>query len=614
MRKEFRTLLPLDEARSIILGHLSAVEEETIPLDCAVGRVLAERIVSDIDVPGFNRASMDGYAIQAVDSLEAREDRSVSLRLSGSVSMGTIAQAIVGKGQAVEVSTGSMMPRGADAVVMIEHAEAEGDQVQIMKPVHTGENVIMSGSDIMFGDMVLFPGTRLAAREIGVLAAVGREWVKVRSLRVGLASTGNELVEPGKKLGPGQIYDINSYSISAAATEYGATPVRYGILPDDHQSMAETLLRISKECSMVLVSGSTSAGVGDMVYQVLDDIGETIFHGVNLKPGKPTIFGMILGKPILGLPGYPTSALTVFNQLAAPAIRKALGIKVSGHKIRGRLASPIKTEGRRQLLAVGVSGDLVYPVDKGSGSITTLSLADGVIDIPSLVEYLDAGEAVDVQLFGELAEPDLVIAGENCLLVEQIAESLPLQIKFMTGGSKQSIIAVEDKLADIACISGAEEQDVPEGLALIRGYTRELGLMSKDPSILNMEWQNAISFMGWPKNSEMSRIFLAALRDAGINPATVRFAGVVRTHFAVAAAVASGRAKMGLGARIAAEKAGLYFRKITSDKIDFLVAKSGLEDKGIETFVSALKSDDFRRNLPAGILMDKNAGEVFSAV
>jgi putative molybdopterin biosynthesis protein len=608
MRKEFRSLLPLDEARSIVLSHLPAVGEETVQLSSALGRVLAEKIVSEFDVPGFDRASMDGYAIQAVDSLEAREDRPASLRLSGSVSMGTIAEAVVGKGQVVEVSTGSMMPQGADAVVMIEHAEAKGDRVQIMKPVHTGENVLMAGSDIMFGDMVLFPGTRLAAREIGVLAAVGRDWIKVRSLRVGLASTGNELVEPGKKLGPGQIYDINSYSIAAAAMECGATPVRYGILPDHHQSMAETLHRISKECSMTLVSGSTSAGVGDMVYQVLDDIGETIFHGVNLKPGKPTIFGKISGKPLLGLPGYPTSALTVFNQLAAPAIRKALGIKVPGHKIRGRLAGPFRTEGRRQLLAVGVSGDLVYPVDKGSGSITTLSQADGVIDIPSLVEYLDAGQEVEVQLFGELAEPDLVIAGENCPLVEQIAESLPMQIKFVTNGSKQGIVAVEDGLADIACVSNVEEQDIPEGLALIKGYTRDLGLMSKDLGVLNMEGQDAMSMVGWPRNSEISRILQAALRDAGIEPGAVRFAGMVRTHNAVAAAVACGRAQVGFGARMAAEKEGLYFRTMEEDRIDFLIAVSHLEtnNNSINAFVSAFESGDFRCDLPTGILMDRN--------
>jgi putative molybdopterin biosynthesis protein len=599
MRKEFRRLISPEEARSIVLGHLPAVEEETVSLDCAQGLVLAGKVVSEIDVPGFNRASMDGYAVKATDVVEAREDRPVRLSLVGSVPIGSRAQVQVGPLQAAEISTGSMMPDGADAVVIIEQSEEDGKEVLVRKPVYAGENVLAAGSDIMFGDAVLLPGTILSARQIGLLAALGRDRVKVRRLRVGIASTGNELVEPGTALQPGQIYDINSYSIAAAVQECSATPIRYGILPDDHDSMAKALQKISQECSMTLVSGSTSAGVGDMVYQILDEIGETIFHGVNLKPGKPTLFGSISGKPILGLPGYPTSALTVFSQLAAPAIRKALGRRAQGMKRKGILAKPVRTEGRHQLLSVGISGDRVYSVDKGSGSITTLAQADGVIEIPSQVEYLEAGQEVEVQLFGELVEPDLVIAGENCPFLEQLAESLPLQIKFMTSGIQPGIVAVEDGLADIACISGAEEQGIPGGLALIRGYARELGLMSRDPGILNMDGQKTVSMVVWPRNSEMSRIFHAALKDAGIDPGVANFGGVVRTHGAVAAAVASGRAHMGFGARMVAEEAGLYFRKMASDKIDFLVAESRLEDEGIKAFVSVLGSEDFRRNLPA---------------
>lgn len=606
MRKEFRSLLPLDIARSVVLSHLPAVGEETVPLGSAFGRVLAERIVSEIDVPGFDRASMDGYAIRASASIDAREDRPVSLLLAGSVPMGTASEVYVGRAQAAEVSTGSMMPSGADAVVMIEHAVVEGDQVQIMKPVHTGENIIISGSDIMFGDVVLHPGTRIGAREVGVLAAVGRIQVRVRSLKVGIASTGNELVEPGKTLGPGQIYDINSYSIAAAALECGATPLVYGILPDDRKTMADTLLGISKECDITLVSGSTSAGAGDMVYQVLDDIGETIFHGVNLKPGKPTIFGTIAGKPILGLPGYPTSALTVFGQLAAPAIRKALGLKLKGHRIAGRLARPIRTEGRHQLLAVGVHGDLVYSVDKGSGSITTLSQADGVIEIPSSVEYMEHGRAVDVQLFGELAEPDLIIAGENCPFLEMLAESLHLQVRFVNNGARRGIVSVEDGLADVACISGAKEENQPEGLDFIRGYTRELGFMSRELSTLELPTMKNSSMVGWSKDSEMSRLAQKALEDLGQDPDSIRTVGKAKTHSAVAAAVASGRADFGFGAGMAAEKAGLGFKKLTSDRIYFLAAVSSLDKVGLQALISALKTWNLKHELPAGISMETN--------
>lgn len=604
--------MPLDEARSIVLSHLPKVEEETVPLECALGRVLAEKVVSEIDVPGFNRASMDGYAIKASDSLDAREDRSVSLRLAGSVPMGSASEVEVTPGQAAEVSTGSMMPSGADSVVMIEHAVAEGDQVRVMKPVHTGENVISSGSDIMFGDVVLLPGTRLGAREVGVLAAVGRSRVRVRSLQVGIASTGNELVEPGKPLGPGQIYDINSYSIAVAAMECGATPSVYGILPDDRQTMADTLMRISKECGMVFVSGSTSAGAGDMVYRVLDDIGETIFHGINLKPGKPTIFGAIAGKPIIGLPGYPTSALTVFGQLAAPAIRKALGLKIQVRRIAGRLSRPIRTDGRHQLLSVGVHGDLVYPVDKGSGSITTLSMADGVIEIPSSVEYMPKGQAVEVQLFGELAVPDVIMAGENCPMMEMIGESLPLQIRFINNGTKRGIISVEDGLAEVACVSEPGEFSIPKGFALIRGYNRELGLIGKDLRIPGSLHKDS-SIVGWSRYSEMDVLSREALLDLGLDPGVIRFVGQAKSHSAVAAAVASRKAKFGFGARVSAEKAGLGFEKLMSDKIDFLIAVSSLEKEGVQALISTLKAWNRKDKLPAGISMDANVGSIIES-
>ncbi len=348
-----------------------------------------------------------------------------------------------------------MMPEGADGVVMVEYARSEADLVLIRRPIHTGENTQAAGSDIALGESVLFPGVRLAAREIGVLAALGQEYVSVRSLRVGVASTGNELVTAGSPLDPGQIYDINSYSIAAAVEECGAEPIRYGILADRKEEMAETLWQMAGECSLILVSGSTSAGAGDMIYQVLDEIGQTLFHGVNLKPGKPTLFGLIDGKPCLGLPGYPTSALTVFSLLAAPAIRKALGLRIKAHGAKGRLAAPIRAEGRQQMLAVGLVGGLVYPVDKGSGSITTLAGADGVIEIPADVEYLERGQEVEVRLFSELDAPDLVVAGENSMLLERLAETSG-HIRLLNTGSDRGLVYLADGVADVACISGRQ--------------------------------------------------------------------------------------------------------------------------------------------------------------
>jgi len=583
MPKEFRSLIPLEEAKSIVLDHAPRTVEEAVPLERARGAVLAEKIISAVDVPGFSRASMDGYAVHAADTLESREDRPVRLRLAGSVPMGASADVQVAKGEAVEVSTGSMMPPGADAVVMIEYSQHEGDEILIRRPVHAGENVQAAGSDIALGEAVLFPGTRLAARELGVLAALGREKVIVRSLRVGVASTGNELVPPGRLLGPGQIYDINSYSIAAAAEECQATAIGYGILPDNKEEMSKALQEMANECSLILVSGSTSAGAGDMIYQVLDEIGETIFHGVNLKPGKPTIFGLIDGTPCLGLPGYPASALTVFGLLAAPAIQKALGLKFHGRKLTGRLARPVRSESRQQMLAVGVFGGLVYPVDKGSGSITTLAQADGVIEIPADVEYLEKGDTVEVLLFRELEAPDLVVAGENSVLLEKLAETLPFRVKLLNVGSASGRIRLEDGLADLAGVSGPQKQSGK--ITVLKGFRRELGLIFKDARVLQDIGRSRM--VGWPRNSAMRAICERVLKDQGISD--LKYVRLARTHSAVAAAVASGQADFGFGEKEAAEQAGLGFQFLTGDEIHFLADPAKLDDPALKSFISALQ-------------------------
>lgn len=583
MRKEFRELIPLQEAKSIIFDHPPRPREETVPLVCSRDRILAEKIISKVDVPGFHRASMDGYAVQAADTLESREDRPVSLRLAGCVPMGRLPDVRVARGETAEVSTGSMMPEGADAVVMIEYSQAKDGRVYIRRPVYSSENVQNAGSDISFGELVLFPGTRIASREMGVLAALGQETVRVQSLKVGVASTGGELVPPGRSLGPGQIYDINTYAIAAGVQECGAIAVPYGILPDEREKMAMALQKMAQECEMVLVSGSTSAGAGDMVYQVIEEVGELIFHGVNLKPGKPTIFGLIDGKPCLGLPGYPTSALTVFYELAAPVIRKALGQKHQGKKTEGRLAGHLRTEGRQQMLAVGVSRSLVYPVDKGSGSITTLALADGVIEIPAGVEYLASGAAVEVKLFREPHVPNLVVAGENSIILERLAESLPWRLALLNTGSLRGRVYLEDGVADLAAVSSIDAVPVPEGLALLKGYKRELGLIYRDAEAMS---DPASRIVGWHRDSVMLGALERALLDQGhSNPGYVRMA---KTHSAVAAAVASRRADLGFGERAAAIEAGLGFKFVAEDEIQFLAGSEAINNPWLKSLISFL--------------------------
>ncbi len=595
MQKVFRTLLPLDEAKKIVLDRAPKAGEEIVPLERAFGRVLAERVVSEVDVPGFDRAAMDGYALRSADSLEAREDRPVGFALIGTASMGKRPDLVVGEGEAVEVSTGSMMPEGADAVAMVEHAEVDGSSLFIRRAVHVGENTHRAAGDVSFGETVLLPGRKLSAREIGLLAAVGRKEVRVRSLKVAVASSGDELVPPGESLAPGQIYDINSYSIATAVEECGGLPIVFGILPDDRALMAEGLLAMAEECDLILVSGSTSAGTGDMVYRVVEELGEVAFHGINFKPGKPTLFGTIGGKPFIGLPGYPTSALTVFGQIAGPAIRKAVGTEHLAPRVRGRLAKPVRSEGRRQMLSVGVVGGWVRPVDKGSGSITTLAMADGVIDIPSRIEHLDQGDEVEVQLFGSVQQAALLIEGEDCPRLEAMTEVLPFEIRVVSTGSRRGAISAEDGVADVAVVSRSEGSGpVLEETKLepVGGYARDLVIMAKDPEHLDLGRIEEKRVLGWTRDSEMNRIFRRVLEGAG-SPST-QFIGQARSHSAVAASVKAGRADLGFGVRMAAEEAGLASRKVATDEILFLVNPEKRGQDSVQAFLGALATEESR--------------------
>lgn len=585
MAKEFHSLLSLEEARASVMSRLPAVSVETVSLADATGRILSERLVSRIDVPAFSRASMDGYAVRAADTFNAREDRPAVLRLEGRVLTGSVPDVVVDPCAAAEVSTGSMMPDGSDAVVMVEYSDERDGSLLVRRPVHAGENILSAGSDISAGETLLLAGTRLGPREIGVLAAAGIDRVCVRSLVVGVASTGSELASPGSALGPAQVFDTNTHTIASAVQECGATPRIYGILPDDRKLLRDCLKRAACECSMVLCSGSTSAGAGDILYEIIAELGELIFHGINLKPGKPTIFGVVGNRPIIGLPGYPTSALTVFSLLVEPAIREALGLRVTAQTASARLARPLRSESRRQMLAVGLLRGRAYAVDRGSGAITTLARADGIIEIPPEREYLDRGELVEVRLLSDpMIEPDLVVSGESCPVLQRMIDSMQermhLRIRYNPTGSVHGMSDVEDGLADIACVSSLSEAPVkiPEGFVMIPGYTRDLGLAARNPETLDMP---AARVAGWSRGTGIAKSFERYMK--GTAPCCQ-----AKTHESAVATVTSGRADIAFVARAAAEAAGFYFRKLGSDRIDFLVLETTHGSAHVRGFMEAL--------------------------
>jgi putative molybdopterin biosynthesis protein len=332
---------------------------------------------------------MDGFAVKAKDTWGADEEEPKALKIAGIIHAGEMPSVTVEPGTAVEIATGAVMPRGANAVVMIEQTDTSGDMANVRKPVSPGENVMHTGADVMMGELVLREGTRLTSREISVLAAVGLSVVDVyRKPQVGIISTGNEIAPPGAKLKPGQIYDVNAYAVGAGVEENGGIPVYLGIVRDRPQDFSDALLEASKKVDVVLTSGSTSAGASDMMFGTVAGMGKVLVHGIKIKPGKPTIIGEANGRPFIGLPGYPSSALTIFNEVAAPLIRHMAGIRgVEQYRVQARLAVRAQSEGGREVLQpVGLirtaeGGLAAYPIEKGSGAVTSLLDADGYVEI-----------------------------------------------------------------------------------------------------------------------------------------------------------------------------------------------------------------------------------------
>ncbi|WP_297491037.1 gephyrin-like molybdotransferase Glp [Thermococcus sp.] len=398
----FLNVVPLEEALKVVESFNLTPSVEEVALDEALGRVLAEDVVSPIDVPPFDRATVDGYALRAEDTFMASEARPVRLHVVGEVHAGEVYPAPVGKGSAVYISTGAPLPEGTDAVVQFENVEREGDEIVLYKPAYPSLGVMKAGTDISRGKMLLKKGTRLTFKETALLSAIGIERVRVfRRPKVAVISTGNEIVLPGRELGPGQIYDINGRAVTDAIRELGAEACFLGVSGDDAKNLARLIVEGVSKCDLVLISGGASGGVRDLTSSIVERLGRLYVHGIAIQPGKPTIIGEIDGKPVFGLPGYPTSCLTNFTLLVAPLLRRLIGRESEVRKTRKKLAHKVfSVKGRRQFLPVRIDGERAVPILKGSGAVTSFVDADGFIEVPENVEILEAGEEVEVTFFG----------------------------------------------------------------------------------------------------------------------------------------------------------------------------------------------------------------------
>jgi molybdopterin molybdotransferase len=400
--RPIKDTIPLDEARQLIEGALPTIaRKELLPLAHANGRVLARDVLSDRDVPPFSRAGMDGYAVVAEDTFGASRYEPKTLHVVEKIYTGQVPSRRLGPGEAAEIATGAPMPEGADAVVMVEETERADGDVRILMPVYPRQNVGRQGADIVHGQNVLAAGDVLSPSRIGAIAALGLDRIEVYARpSVAILSTGNEIADPGAALAPGQIYDINRFTLSAIIAEHGGTPVTYKTAQDTLEALEHAIDSCLDEDVMVF-SGGSSVGERDLILDVIGRRGEILFHGIAVKPGKPTVFGVIAGRPVFGMPGYPTSCLSNAYMLLIPALRRMA--RLPPHVPR-TITAPVSqrivsTTGRHQFYTVRVVDGVAQPAFKASGDITSMSQADGYIEIPAQTDIVEKGETVQVKLF-----------------------------------------------------------------------------------------------------------------------------------------------------------------------------------------------------------------------
>jgi putative molybdopterin biosynthesis protein len=633
-QEQFLEVVSAEEARARFARHVahSPLPGETVALAAALGRVLANDVSAPIDVPPFDRSNVDGFAVRASDTAGASDLGPRRLRLNGEVIVCGHAPALtVAPGSATTIATGGVVPRGADAVVMIEHTDLAGrtdpPAIDVRRAVAPGQFVSYAGSDIARGEVVLRRGALIGSREIGMLAACGIAEVDVvRKPRVAVISTGDELTAPGTPLKPAAVYDSNGAIIAAAVTEAGGEAVAFGAFPDDEITL-ELAVRtaLASCCDLVLLSGGTSKGAGDLSHRVVSRLGSpgVIVHGVALKPGKPLCLAVVEGTPLAVLPGFPTSAIFTFHAFVAPLIRARSGLPPEAARtIAADVPVRITSElGRQEFVLValvaGEQGPVAFPTPKGSGSVTSFSQADGFLEIDALAGALDAGTHARVTLIGDAAAvPDLVIMGSHCVALDAVVGTLAetgLSARTIAVGSQGGVTAAERGECDLAPVhlvdpaSGVYNAHLLRpGLALVKGWQRMQGFVHRagDPRFDGRSAAQAIKAALADADCLMvnrnagagTRVLIDQLLG-GARPAG--YSNQPRSHNAVAAAVAQGRADWGIAIEPVAKLYRLGFLPIGPEHYDFLLVESRRERPAVQAFLDALRDAATREKIRA---------------
>jgi putative molybdopterin biosynthesis protein len=610
-QSQFLDVVERDEAERRWRAAIDAapLAAERVPLAQALGRVLAEDVEAEVDVPGFDRSNLDGFAVRAADTFGASEAAPVRLALGRErIPTGVAPASEVAAGGALAIATGGMLPRGADAVVAVEDTDVEGAVVVVRRAVVPGAAVSFAGTDMGSGERVLFAGARLSSRETGVLAAIGcRDVPVVRRPRVAILSTGDEIVQPGEAMRPGLVYDSNGRILADAVAELGAVPEFLGAFRDDEAALRAALARALASADVVLLSGGTSKGEGDLCTRVVGELEPGIVvHGVALKPGKPICLAAAGRRPVVILPGFPTSAVFTFHEFVAPVVRALAGAPPQERaSVTANLAQRVLSEhGRLEYLLVGLvrraDGALsAWPMGKGSGSVTAFSRADGFVRIGRNVEIVEAESAVEVVRIGAATEAaDLVVIGSHCAGLDVIASALSragLRVKVLAVGSLAGLAAARRGECDAAPIHLLDPQSgrynepfLDPSLRLLRGYDRVQGVVTRADEARPVDELLADPRLRMVNRNRGSgtRVLIDRLLGERRPPG---FAYEPRSHFAVAAAVAQKRADWGVTIEPVARRAGLRFRPLGPERYDFAIPADRWERPAVQALRRALE-------------------------
>jgi putative molybdopterin biosynthesis protein len=631
-QEQFLDVVSADEARDRFERHLdlTPLAAETVALSDALTRVLAHDVVAAVDAPPFDRANVDGFALRAADSLGATESAPKLFRLNAEViACGHAPVLEVKPGTATAIATGGVIPRGADAVVMIEQTEliGQGDPaIELRRAAAAGQFISYAGSDIARGETLLRRGARIGSREIGMLAASGLASVEVvRRPKVAVLSTGDELVAPGTPLKPAGVYDSNGAIVAAAVTEAGGEPIAMGAFADDPDVLEKAVRRALAASDMVVLSGGTSKGAGDLSHAVVSRLGKPgiLVHGVALKPGKPLCLGAVEGKPIVVLPGFPTSAIFTFHAFVAPVIRARAGLPPqAAQTVSARVPVRIASElGRKEFVLVSLTqdddGTVAFPTGKGSGAVTSFSQADGFLEIDALASSLDAGTTAQVSLIGGAAQaPDVTIMGSHDVALDVVVGALAERgyaARTLAVGSLGGVAAAGRGECDIAPVHLVDPSSgqynvhlVTPDLKLVPGWRRMQGILFR-PGDKRFEGRSASEAL---KVILADRSALMVSRNAGAGTRVLidellkgakppGYANQPKSHNAVAAAIAQGRADWGLAIEPVAKLYGLGFLAVAPEHYDFLLVERRRDRPAVQAFLAALRDTASRDRIRA---------------